>query len=145
MKKFKFPLDRALDWRRTQAQIAESQLQRLYAELRTAEHRLRETEQAREQAQRQLLAGGSATGSELAALDRYRKAAAEECVRLAKAVGEINRRVQAQLQTVLGKRRDVKLLEHLRADKLQQWNAELDREIDREASELHMAKLNQPK
>ena len=34
MKKFCFPLDRVMEWRRTQARIEESKLERLYAELR---------------------------------------------------------------------------------------------------------------
>ena len=54
----------------------------------------------------------------------------------------MRQRIAAQLQVVLQKRRDVKLLELLHARKLAAWNAELDREIDKQAAELHLAKFS---
>jgi flagellar export protein FliJ len=142
MKKFDFPLRRVLDWRRTQVQVEESKLERLYANLRDVETRLRETYASREQAGRDVVASGSATGGELVALGNFRKAAAAECARLAEAVAALRKSIAAQLQVVVQKRRDVKLLEHLHTRKLETWNAELAREIDTEAGELHLAKLH---
>lgn len=130
-----------MDWRRTQVQLEEGKLDRLYAELRNIESRLKETLEEREQSGRLLIAGGSATGAELAALDRYRKAAAAECKRLAESAAASRRLIDAQLKVVIDKRRDVKLLEQLHARKLQAWNTDLAREIDREAGELHLVKF----
>ena len=140
MHKFTFPLSRVLDWRRAQVQIEEATLERLYAELRALESRLLEARLEREESGRWLLAGGSVTGEELAALDSFKKASAVECTRLAESAAATRPRIAAQLQIVIQKRRDVKLLELLHARKLQTWNLELDREIDREAAELHLAK-----
>jgi flagellar export protein FliJ len=142
MKKFTFPLARVLDWRRTQVQLEETTLERLNAELRALETRLRDARLEREQAGCWLLAGVSVTGAELAALDSFRKASAVECAKLAASAAATRPRVAAQLQVVIHKRRDVKLLELLHARKLQAWNAELDREIDREAGELHLSKFH---
>lgn len=141
MKKFAFPLDRVLDWRRTQAQLEESKLERLCAELGSIEARLLETQSEREQAGRRLIAKGSVTGAELLALDHFRKAAAAQCVRLAESAAAQRRVIEAQRKAVVEKRRGVKLLEQLHDRRLEAWHAELDREVDREAGELHLAKF----
>src|SRR5271155_210231 len=112
MKNFEFPLARVMDWRRTQVQIEEAALERLHAELSGLEIRLAETRAAREQAGKDLLAAGSATGAELCALDHYRRAAAVECAKLGVASAESRKRIALQLQVVIRKRRDVLLLEN---------------------------------
>jgi flagellar export protein FliJ len=140
VKKFTFPLARVLDWRRTQLQVAESKLEQLYAELRAIETRLRDTERAREQSGRELIAMGSATGAELAALDRFRQVSREESAKLGESASASRQRIGAQMQAVLLRQREVRLLEHLEARKLAAWNTELAREVDREASELHLVK-----
>ena len=144
MKKFTFPLDRVLDFRRGQARIEETKLERLNAELRAIETRLRDTEAAREESGRALIAGGSATGTELAALDSFRKASTAECAKLGQSAAAARHHIDAQLKTVIQKRRDVKLLEHLRSRKLEAWTTELGHEIDREASELYLSRFQQP-
>jgi flagellar export protein FliJ len=138
MRKFAFRLAQVMDWRKTQVQIEETALEILHAELRGLETRLAETRAAREQAAKAPPQGTSVTGAELAALDRFRKAAAVECVKLAAAVEESRRRIAAQLQVLIRKRRDFRLLENLRKAKLDAWKADLGREIDREAAELHL-------
>ncbi len=144
MQRFTFPLARVLDWRRTQVQVEESKLQRLHAERHGMEARLHEIRSTREQAAREMVAAGSATGGELAALDNFRRASAVECAKLAESAAAAHKRIAAQLQIVIQKRRDLKLLELLHSRKLDTWNADLAREIDQEASELHLAKRQRP-
>lgn len=141
MKRFEFPLSRVLDWRRTQVQIEESKLQRLHTELRGIETRLAEIRLARKQSGQSLLTGGAVTGAELAALDSFKKASALECNKLSESAGGARKRIAAQLQIVIQRRGAVKLLELLHTRKLEAWNTELSREIDREAAELHLAKF----
>ena len=126
---------------RTQLHVEETKTERMYAELRAIETRLLELRALREQSRCALIAQGSVTGAELAALDSFRKASALECVKLAESGAAARQRIAEQLQVVLQKRRDVKLLESLHARKLATWNAALDREIDNEAAELHLAKF----
>jgi hypothetical protein len=139
MKKFAFPLARVMDWRRAQVQVEEAALEILRAELRGVESRLAETRAAREQAAKAPPAGEFVTGAELSALDRFRKATAVECVRLSEAAAESRQRVGVQLQVVIRKRRDFRLLENLRQSRIDAWKTDLEREIDREAAELHLA------
>jgi flagellar export protein FliJ len=138
MNKFAFPLARVLDLRRTQLQIEKSKLERLHADLKTIETRLRETERAREESKRMVVVAGSATGAELAALDRFRQASTAACAKLAESASAARQRVAEQMQAVLRRQREVKLLENLHARKFAAWNTELIREIDKEASELRL-------
>ena len=138
MKKFAFPLARVLDWRQTQAQIEESKLAQMYSELRAIEMQIGQLRAERAQAEAQILAAKSATGSELAALDSFKHASAAAESRLAAAAAVARQRAASQLQAVIQKKRDVKTLENLRERQQQAWNVEKGREIDREAGELHL-------
>jgi flagellar export protein FliJ len=142
MKKFHFPLDRALDWRRTQARIEESKLERLYAALRTIDARDAAFHDQRAQSETALLSAGGATGQELAALDAFQRHVRAEQARLKQARQECGKQIAAQIEAVTRKRRDVKLIENLKQRRLDGWTAELGREIDRDADEAFLAKWN---
>ena len=141
MKRFAFPLQRVLEFRRQQEDLERGRLARLAAE------RLRLEEQAELQAEesRRTRAGCAAEaalpGSEIrlaydgaAALLRAR----ERSLELAR---EAERRRQEQLNVVLGARRRVRLLEILRARGLGRHGRLADREAEAIAGELHLAKL----
>src|SRR5262249_34207710 len=141
VKKFSFPLARVLDLRRTQVRIEETKLERLHAELRAIDSRLASILQAREECGKALIAAGSVTGEELIALGHYRKAAASEAAGLAQSAAAARQRISEQMQVLVRRRRDAKLLEHLHDTRFEAWSKELGQEIDREASELHLFKL----
>ncbi len=91
-KSCRFRLLRVMEWREAQGRIAESALEILQAELRGPRNPpFAETREARQQAVKAPPVGDSMTGAELAALDRFRKAAAVDCVKLADAVETANR------------------------------------------------------
>jgi hypothetical protein len=51
MRKFRFPLDRVMDWRRTQARIEEAKLEQLHGEVRGIEARQAELNGQRTQSE----------------------------------------------------------------------------------------------
>ena len=138
MKTFTFPLARVLDWRRTQVQLEETKLGHLHVQLRAIEARWEETRRVQEESLRALSRAGSVTGAELSAFDDFRKASAIECQKLSESAAAIRRLIAEQMQIVIRKRRDAKLLEHLRGQRYEAWTKEYERETDREASELHL-------
>ena len=142
MKKFSFPLDRVLDWRRTQARVEESKLERLHAALRKIEARRKALDLERRQTDARLLAERAATGQELAALDAFRKHLRSEQARLAQARHDCSNKLTAQMQAVTARRRDVRLLEKLKQKKLELWTSDWSREIDHQATEVFLAKRN---
>ncbi len=141
MKTFQFPLAHAMNWRRARVRIEEATLERLYAELRELEKfadRIRE-EQA--QSERRLFSAPSVTGAELAVLDDFKRWVKAECARLHEASAGCHKRIAAQMETVVLKRRDLRLLERLHERKLAEWKKDLSREIDQQAEELNLGKL----
>src|SRR6266478_4136501 len=113
MKQFRFGLDRVLDWRRTQARIEEVGLEALHGELRDLGTQADKLAHERNTAGRELLASGRMTGVELALLDSFHRAVDAETSRLATARADCRRRINAQIEKVTLRRRDVKLLERL--------------------------------
>jgi flagellar export protein FliJ len=140
MKKFRFPLERVTEWRRTQARIEESKLERLHAELRGLAERIQTVEYERDRAGKTLVEDGEATGLELALLDAFRKAADAEVARLENASSECRRRIDTQMNVVSEKRRDVRLLEKLKERKLRNWSVAYDREVEQQAEEAYLAR-----
>jgi hypothetical protein len=140
MRKFSFPLDRVMDWRRTQARVQEAKLEQLHAEAGGIDARRAAVSQQRSESEQAVASVQAITGAELAALDAFRRFAAAENVRLERQRLECQQRVDAQIQLVAGKRRDVRLLERLRTRRLQAWKTGLDREIEIEAHEAHLVK-----
>jgi len=144
MKKFTFPLARVLDWRATQARIEESKLEQLYAELRAIASSEAELKRQRAESERALLASNVASGSELSALDAFRRFTTAEHLRQEKQRADCSQRIAAQIQLVAAKRRDVRLLERMRDQRFQDWNHQFHRELDAQADEAYLAKWNKP-
>jgi hypothetical protein len=140
MKKFEFPLSRAMSWRQTMAQMEESKLQNLYAELRAIEASEVALVAERERNHNSVVAAASVTGSELAALDAFRRFAVAEHTRLELRRADCVKRIASQVQVVTQKRRDVRLLEQLRSTRFVTWKREMEREIDLQAEEAYLAR-----
>lgn len=140
MKKIHFPLDRVMDWRRTQARMEEAKLERLYGEIRGLDARRAKLDVERTKAERALLAAPSVTGLQLAELDAFQRFSVAEQGRLERQQVECGQRIAAQIQVVAAKRRDVRLLERFKDERLKAWNSELGREIDAQADETYLAK-----
>ncbi len=141
MKKFEFPLSRVLDWRRTEAQIEESKLEQLFAELRGIEAREVTVRAELARSESVVRAAPALMGAELAVLDAFKRAAAQERLELQNAAALCQGKIARQAEVVTGKRREVKLLERLHQRKFDAWKVEFSREIDRQAEELHLARL----
>jgi hypothetical protein len=120
--------------------MEEARLERLYAELRGLEARTEQTLVEKATAEKALLASRSVTGAELGALDIFKKAATAERTRLDRLAADCRARIAQQIEVVSQKRREARLLESVEQRRLRAWNADLAREIDQQAEELHLAK-----
>jgi flagellar export protein FliJ len=142
MKKFTFPLARVMDFRHMQARLEEIKLEALYAELRaiaTREVALIEQSVASEKA---LRAATSVTGFDLELFSTFSAATKGELKRMDTTRGECRKKIDAQLELLMVKRRDVKLLEHLKEQRFEKWEKEMFKEIDQQADEAYLAKWN---
>jgi flagellar export protein FliJ len=141
MKKFNFPLARVMDFRRMQARVEEVKLEALYAELRAIDTREVALIQEKVQAEKTLKSAKSVIGFDLEVFDSYRVAMKEDQKRMDKARADCRKRIDAQLAVLTAKRRDVKLLEHLKENRFEKWEKEMFKEIDQLAEEAYLAKF----
>jgi hypothetical protein len=143
VKKFAFRLDRVLAWRRAQEHVAEAMLERLHTDVRALEFQQRTLGDECSRAVTAVTGARAITGSDLAALDAYRRSATAQASRLAASRLELDGRIAAQVQEVANRSRDVRLIERLREQKFQKWRLGFLTEIERQAEETHSAKFNQ--
>lgn len=140
MRKFRFPLQRLLNYRRSRLAGEQARLDQLLAE----QFRLEERRAALEREDR--LVGESMrrlpvlTSEQLAAVAAFRRYAAAELSRLASESALAASRVAAQREAVLGARREVEVLEKLREKRHEHWRQELDQETERQTAELVVAR-----
>lgn len=142
MKRFRFTLEKALRWRRMQAELEEARLaellgrrERLRRESATLERELAGGEQALSAAARR---GAAVEPQELAALEEFRRYVRRRREELRRAETELEWRIGERRKAVLEARRAVRILEKFRAKKFAEWSREADREESRIADELHL-------
>lgn len=140
MKKFDFPLHRVMEFRRTQARLEEIKMENLYVALRAVDSREVALIEQRVQSEKALKAAKSVMGCDLESFNTYRVAMKEEQKRMDKTRAELRKKIDAQLAIVTAKRRDVKLLEHLKQRRFEAWEKDMLKEIDQQAEETFLAK-----
>jgi hypothetical protein len=131
-----------MDFRRTQARLEEIKLERLYAELRALDTREVALIEQRVLSEKALKSMASVNGQDLELFSGYQLATKQEQKRLDKARGECRKFIDAQLAVLTVKRRDVKLLEHLKEQRFDKWEHEMFKEIDQQAEEAYLSKWN---
>jgi flagellar export protein FliJ len=142
MKKFAFPLGRVMDFRRTQARLEEAKLEGLYAGLRAIDSREVALMKQSVAAEKTLRSATSVTGHDLGLFDSYRQGMKAEQKRIDKVRTECRARIEGQVAILMVKRREVKLLEHLKEQKFEKWEKEMFKEIDQQADDAYLAKWN---
>ena len=142
MKKFDFSLGRVMEFRRMQARAEEIKLESMYAELRAIDTKEVAIIQQSVEAEKALRAQQSVSGFDLELFGAHREAMKEKRQRMDKARTDCRSRIDAQLRVVASKRRDVKLLEHLKTKRFEAWEKEMFREIDQQGEEANLAKFS---
>ncbi len=143
MKRFSFPLERVISFRRRQLDLAESDLKR------TLQQESLLTSHAAAVEQEALACRGAATGHEetdgaaLRLIGEYVVALDERRALTLEAKRKLEEQRRQQMARLVEMRRDVKLLEKLREKRLRIYQRDLDRQIEAETAELHLAKWGQ--
>ncbi len=127
-----------------QARMERLRWEQMRAELRAIDDERRQLQAEKEKSAGQLRSQGSAYGLDLHALENFRRHLDEEDGRLERKRAECEQRIIAQMKVVTAKEREVKVLEHLRAKRLDTWTVELAREIEQQASEAFLARWRSP-
>jgi len=140
MKKFRFPLQRLLHYRRSRLAGEQALLERLMAEQAALEHRRAALEREERMVNESIRRLPVLDSGQLEAVAAFRRFAAAEAVRLAEEAASASARIASQREAVLSARREVEVLEKLRERRLRDWRLELDREMEKQTAELVVAR-----
>ncbi|MBS1858436.1 MAG: hypothetical protein JST11_23905 [Acidobacteria bacterium] len=140
MKSFRFPLEKALEWRRKQLELEEARFRRQAAAVAALDRERAETEAAGIRAEIQVRQWGSVAGSDLAALDHFRLRVKNDEARIARDRAAAAAELAVRQESMLEARRRATLLERLRERRYKEWEAERDRELDEIAAESYLAR-----
>jgi len=140
MKKFRFPLEKLLRYRRARLVAEQGKLERILAEQRTVQDRRAALEREDRVVMENLRRLPVLTSVELEAASAFRRFAEAETARLISVEGELASRLERQREALLAARREVEVLERLRERKYDDWRRELDREMESQVADLVVAR-----
>jgi hypothetical protein len=142
MSGFRFSMEKALELRRSQLELEESRFQQQGAALVELD-RLRDgVRTARANAEAQVRAGGTAHGSDLAALGAFRLHVQAQEKLLAQRRVEAEKKLEERRNAMLEARRRCRLLERLKDRRKSEWDAAFQRGLEEVAAESFLAQWN---
>lgn len=139
MKRFRFPLEAALEWREQRRAAEQARLEELSGQSRKLEDRRAAVAHDWARSQHDVLAAAEVTAQELAALSDFRRTVDQETQRLARERERMDQAIRRQQQVLLEETRRVRLLEKLKQRRLEEWLRLTERAQEREATELYLA------
>jgi hypothetical protein len=140
MNAFRFPLQKVLDWRRTQLEMEEHNFRRQAAQMAGLDRASAQMTASGSAAERQVRAWNPVAGGELSALGSFRLHVKLKETELALSKAECRKELARRENLMLEARRRLRLLERLREKRLAEWTGEQDRELEALASEAYLAK-----
>ena len=140
MKKFSFPLDRVLVWRRLEFDREQSLLQRALFERNSMVAREAAVRQYRLDSERLLSANASIDATLVSTLADWQSSIKRSISSLATGIIAADQKVAAHQTRFYEAKRRVGLLERLREQRVDNWKAELDREEEAFATEAFLAR-----
>ncbi|MCX6595623.1 MAG: flagellar FliJ family protein [Acidobacteria bacterium] len=142
MKRFEFSLDRVLNFRRTQAEMERRKLESLGIERATLVRQIADLmRQRHESHNREDLAPGTAIiPQQLAARETFHGFLSREKSKLQGLLNNLEAAITRQRQHFMEARRKCELLEKLRGKRLEEWTAEMQRELEELASDAFRAR-----
>lgn len=142
MRSFRFSLEKALDLRRLQLQLAETKFQQQAAALLELDRRGEALRTSRADAEAQVRDGRQAHGFDLAALGAFRlhiQAKEKDLAQLRKVAGT---KLEEARVAMLEARRRCRLMEKLKERRKADWDEALNHELEELASESYLAQWN---
>ena len=140
MNAFRFPLQRVLDWRRNELDLAELKFQRLTAEVAAVGQAVAELETAGIRAEILVRDWSPVCGRDLAALGSFRLHLRKKNAELAARLVECEGRLAAGRSEMLEARRRFRLLDRLQQRRFEAWRLARDKELEELAAESYLAR-----
>lgn len=139
MTTFKFPLQRAFDWRRTQLGLAEARVEQQLAALAGIDQARAELDAMGHRTEAEVRQFQGLEGGDLSALGSFRLAIKVRGRELAAQRVECQRELAARQAVMLEARRRCRLLERLKERRWTEWQSAAERELGELAADSYMA------
>ncbi len=139
MNSFRFKLQRVLQWRQTQLELAELKFKQLAARVAELDRERAALEAAGIRAQVQVRQWNPVAGRDVSALDRFRLHVMAQEQEIARQRSSSQRALEAQESVMLAARRRCRLLERLKERRWEEWQVAGSRELEELASESFLA------
>jgi hypothetical protein len=136
---FRFPLERVLEWRRTQLEMEEMRFRAAAAALAELDRMRAELGAAGMKAESQVREWSKVSGEDLAALGNFRLRIKQKERDIDGMRAQRLRRLAERESALLEARRRCRLLERLKERRIEEWQAASDREMEAMAAELYLA------
>jgi flagellar export protein FliJ len=145
MTAFSFRLERVLEWRKAQLDLAQAALSRVAAEHARWDATLAKLANARAQADAMVQSREPVNGAELGALSRYQAYVEQQRKIALDRRRDCEARLEQQRARVLEARREHRLLEKLRQVRRAEWESAVNREFEALAAETYLAQWEPPR
>jgi flagellar export protein FliJ len=140
MNTFRFPLQKALDWRQSQLELAEARVEQQLAALASLDRARLELETAGNRTELQVRQFQPLAGGDLSALGSFRLALKARERDLATKRVECRNELAVRQADMLEARRRCRLLEKLKERRSAEWQAGRDRELEELATDSYLAR-----
>ena len=142
MTRFRFRLESALVWRRTQLEAAEFRVRQALEALASLDAAIAALEASRMEAEREVRAAGAVAAEDLWALSSWREALRSRAAALVARRREGDADLARRRAEEAAARRRCRLLERLREGRLAEWERQQARELEDFASDAYLARWN---
>lgn len=139
MARFRFPLERVLELRRSQLEMEEMRFREAAAGVAELDRMRAELNAAGARAESQVREWSPVSGEDLAALGNFRLRIKQKERDIEGMRAQRLRHLAEREASLLEARRRCRLLERLRERRLEEWRAASDREMEAMAAELYLA------
>jgi flagellar export protein FliJ len=139
MSAFRFPLQRILDWRRTQLEMEEIRFKQHAAAAAVLDRTRAELDAEGIRAETEVRGWSSVAGRDLAALGSFRLQVRARERDLARRRADCQKQLEAQQVRMLEARRQCRLLDRLKERRAAEWKAAEDRRQEELAAECYLA------
>lgn len=139
MTNFRFPLQRALDWRRTQLELAKAHVQQQLAALAAVDQARAELDAMGQRTEVEVRQFAALDGGDLSSLGTFRVAIKARTRELVSRRVDCQNELAVRQAAMLEVRRRCRLLERLKERRRSEWQAAADRELDEVAADSYLA------
>jgi uncharacterized sporulation protein YeaH/YhbH (DUF444 family) len=140
MKSFRFPLEKALDWRRIQLELEEVRYKQQAGELAGLDRQRADVEASGIRAEIEVREWRPILAGDLTALGDFRLHVKARESAIARLRFDAAQKLAEQQKLMLEARRRCRLLERLKERRLAEWTVERDHELEEIAAESYLAR-----